>query len=63
MALILILRPTGLTRGRELLEWRGESAAARQALAEHAAQTVEASDVIKFEPHKARPQKDVSMRA
>ncbi len=63
MALILILRPTGLTRGRELLEWRGESAAAQQALAEGAARTAEAAGVIKFEPHKARPKKDVSMRA
>jgi branched-chain amino acid transport system permease protein len=63
MALILILRPTGLTRGRELLEWHGESAAAQQALAERAARAAEAPDVIKFEPHKARSKKDVSMRA
>jgi branched-chain amino acid transport system permease protein len=63
MALILILRPTGLTRGRELLEWRGESAAAQHALAERATRTAEAPDVIKFEPHKAKTKKDMSMRA
>jgi hypothetical protein len=33
MALILSLRPTGLSRGRELLEWRGGAAALRETVA------------------------------
>ena len=34
LALILILRPNGLTRSKELMEWRGDAASAQQALAD-----------------------------
>ena len=41
MALILILRPTGLSRGRELLEWRGGAAASRETVADRSARAAE----------------------
>ena len=44
MALILILRPTGLSRGRELLEWRGGAAALREAVADRSARAAEIPD-------------------
>ena len=56
MALILILRPTGLTGGREFLEWHGDSAASQLALADRAVRAVEVSGVTQIEQHKSEPE-------
>jgi len=61
MALILILRPSGLTGGREFLEWHGDSAASELALADRAVRAVEVSGVTQIEQHKSEPEKDVSV--
>jgi branched-chain amino acid transport system permease protein len=61
MALILILRPSGLTGGREFLEWHGDSAASQLALADRAVRAVEVSGVTQIEQHKSEPEKDVSV--
>jgi branched-chain amino acid transport system permease protein len=60
MALILILRPSGLTGGREFLEWHGDSAASQLALADRAVRAVEVG-VTQIEQHKSEPEKDVSV--
>jgi branched-chain amino acid transport system permease protein len=61
MALILILRPTGLTRSRELMEWRGDSAISQQSPAGRSGRTVEVSGVTQFEHHNSKPKKDMSV--
>jgi branched-chain amino acid transport system permease protein len=61
MALILILRPSGLTGGREFLEWHGDSAASQLALADRAVRAVEVSGTTQIEQHESEPKKDVSV--
>jgi branched-chain amino acid transport system permease protein len=57
MALILIFRPSGLTRGREILEWRGDAKASQGLLAGHSRQTPAVRGVIQFEQHPSHPKK------
>ncbi len=61
MALILILRPAGLTRSRELMEWRGDSALSQQSPAGRSGRTGEISGVIQFEHHNSKPKKDMNV--
>jgi branched-chain amino acid transport system permease protein len=59
MALILIFRPTGLTRNRELFEWRGDTAVSQETLAGRSVQTASVPSVTHVE-YGTNPKKDVS---